>query len=136
MNSVSDFAERGRLLHCPRCHSSSWNTFTSCANCEDPCCDSPECGSSYGPKADELICAKCTKKMALEKQDEIATAFAETLNLCAVEAICSASFVGQMSTLLERHLAECAACVAMIPVLKPSGIEVVSIPEWNQKEVA
>jgi hypothetical protein len=55
-----------------------------------------------------------------------------------VRSVCSARSVRQMSALLEQHLAECAACAGMIPVLKPIGIQAVqvSIPERNQKEVA
>jgi hypothetical protein len=123
---------------CPRCDSRRWNILTSCSRCEAACCDSPECGSSDGSKGDELTCATCAKKMVLEEQDEISAGYAEALNLCAVEAICSANSVGQMSTLLEQHLTECAECAAMIPVLKPIEIQVAQVtsPEWNHKEVA
>jgi hypothetical protein len=62
-------------------------------------------------------------------------AYADVLNLCATEAICAANGVGQMAGLLEKHILECAACTALISVIKPVDVEVAkSIPEL--KEVA
>ena len=135
MNTLSELFQGRSNIRCARCGSQSWNVLGSCAICEGPCCDAPECHSLEGPN-DELICAKCTARLALEKQDELAVSYAESLNLCATEAIFAATRVGQMSDLLERHIADCAACSALIPVTKRVVVELAksSIPEW--KEVA